>query len=162
MIVGLLSDTHDRLDMLARALEAFRARGASLVLHAGDWCAPFTVEALNRAGIPYHGIFGNNDGDRLLLHARSEGRIGRAGTVVELGAGWRALLLHEPDNVEVLAAAGFFRLIIHGHDHRPRVEELGSTLVVDPGECCGWLSGKPTAALLDTSSGLAEIIALRS
>lgn len=160
MLVGILADTHDNLDTLRRALDDFRRRGVEHILHAGDWVAPFTVRELGASGIPFEGVFGNNDGDRILLSSASGGRIHRPGHAAEVG-GRRVLLLHEPDNVEELAGSGRFDVIIHGHDHRPAVSSIGSTLVLDPGEACGWVSGRPTAALLETEALDTEILELR-
>jgi len=37
---------------------------------------------------------------------------------------------------------------------------MGKTLVINPGEVCGYLTGKPTIALLDTVKHEAKIISL--
>ena len=160
MLIGVLSDTHDNLDTLRMALSIFRERGAGHVLHAGDWVAPFAVREGVAAGIPFDGVYGNNDGDRVLLAKASSGRIHRAGHALELG-GRRFVLLHEPDNLDALAASGRFDVIVHGHDHQPAAVRAGTTLVIDPGECCGWLTNRPTAALLNTGTLEATIVALR-
>ena len=41
MKIGILSDTHDHLERLAAAIRLLNARDAELVLHLGDWVAPF-------------------------------------------------------------------------------------------------------------------------
>ncbi len=156
MKIGILSDTHDNLKTLEAALGLFREEKVSFIIHAGDWVSPFAVARLTREEIPYIGVFGNNDGDRLMLHQVSGGRIHRPGILVEK-EGLKVLVLHEPDNVDALAASGHFGLIVHGHDHLPRITLMGATLVVNPGECGGWLSGRPSVAILDTASRLAEI-----
>ena len=68
MNVAVLSDTHDHLDRLAKALAAVRDSGAAALVFCGDLCAPFTLAALAEgyAG-PIHAVFGNNDGDRMML-----------------------------------------------------------------------------------------------
>jgi len=38
------------------------------------------------------------------------------------------------------------------------IEKRGRTLVVNPGECCGYLSGKRTVALVDTETMNAELM----
>jgi predicted phosphodiesterase len=44
-----------------------------------------------------------------------------------------------------------------GHSHAPLIEKRGRTLVVNPGECCGYLSGKRSIAFVDTATMNAEI-----
>lgn len=156
MKIGIISDTHDNLDKLRDALALFRRQNVGHIIHAGDWVSPFTVALLKKEQLPFFGVFGNNDGDRLLLDRFSGGNIHRSGTEVEID-GLRILVLHEPDNLEALAASGFFDLIIHGHDHKPSVTTMRETIVVNPGECGGWVSGKATAAVFDTSGRLARL-----
>ena len=53
-----------------------------------------------------------------------------------------------------------FDVIVHGHTHRAGVHRKGNTLVVNPGEACGYLSGRSTIALFDTDNQKANIIEL--
>lgn len=156
MIVGILSDTHDNLKALAAALAIFKREEVSYIIHAGDWVSPFTVELLKKEGLPFFGVFGNNDGDKILLNRFSEGNIQRPGSSFELD-GWKILVLHEPDNIEALASSGFFNLIVHGHDHRSNISEINGTIVINPGEAGGWVTGKSTVATLDMKTGQAGI-----
>jgi hypothetical protein len=36
----------------------------------------------------------------------------------------------------------------------------GDTMIINPGEACGWLHGAPTAAILDLESRALEVIRL--
>ena len=69
MKVGLISDTHDRLPAITRLLEEFKVRGVEMVLHAGDYCAPFALRPFIDYAVPMVGIFGRTDGDREGLRA---------------------------------------------------------------------------------------------
>jgi hypothetical protein len=40
------------------------------------------------------------------------------------------------------------------------MKERGDTLIVNPGEGCGWLYGTPSAALLDLDSRKVEFLTL--
>jgi len=65
MRIGLISDTHDNLVALDRALAALEAAGVEAVIHAGDFCSPFALKLLlGRLRVPLLGVFGNNDGER--------------------------------------------------------------------------------------------------
>ena len=161
MRLGLLADSHDHLEHLRRAVEAFQARGVTALVHAGDFVAPFAIPPLGRLGVPVYGVFGNNDGERLGLAARFAeigGRLSERPLELEL-AGRKILVLHEPFGLEGLAAAGTWSLVVYGHTHRVDVRP-GPTLVVNPGETCGWLTGRPTAAIVDLEAGQAEIVEL--
>jgi hypothetical protein len=69
-------------------------------------------------------------------------------------------LLHGGD-VELLEALidqERFDVVVHGHTHIAEIRRKGKTLVVNPGEVCGYLTGKSTLALLDTVKREAKII----
>ena len=162
MIVGLISDTHDRIRSIKRAMSLFREEGVELVLHAGDIISPFTAKYFD---IEMMAVFGNNDGDRLNLeknfsNCRFLGEFGE----VELSNGKKVFLIHKLEDwlLEVLVSSGRYLAIVHGHTHVPEIKELGGTKVVNPGEACGYVSGKETMALLDTEREEVWIKTLRS
>jgi len=49
---------------------------------------------------------------------------------------------------------------VHGHDHVAKIAKVGGTLIVNPGEVGGWLTGRSSFGLLDTETLEAEIIDL--
>jgi len=51
--------------------------------------------------------------------------------------------------------------VVHGHAHEAKVYRKGRTLIVNPGEACGYLTGRSTIALLDTSKLEVKIVELR-
>jgi hypothetical protein len=51
--------------------------------------------------------------------------------------------------VDALQETGKYDLVIRGHTHQMGVSE-GKTMVINPGETCGYLSGEKTVILLDT------------
>ena len=75
--------------------------------------------------------------------------------------GRRIALLHgtHEDIVGALLKSGSFDVVVRGHNHRAEVRE-GKTLLVNPGEVCGYLSGRQTVALLDLAELRAEILQL--
>ncbi|MFN3535276.1 MAG: metallophosphoesterase family protein, partial [Desulfatiglandales bacterium] len=75
MLIGILSDSHDNLPMIQKAVEVLKRRGVDLVLHAGDYVAPFSLKPLLDSFGQFIGVFGNNDGEILGIFQKSEGRI---------------------------------------------------------------------------------------
>ena len=61
MRVGLLSDTHDRVSAIDALLKEMLAREVSFVLHAGDFCSPFSLRPFQDHGVAMAGVFGRND-----------------------------------------------------------------------------------------------------
>jgi putative phosphoesterase len=146
MRIGIISDTHDRLPTLRAALERFRQLGVDTLLHPGDVVAPFAARVL--AGFPgaLHITYGNNDGERAGLKTVLP-QIQDGPLWVELG-GKRLLLHHFVDwcTPEDLARAD---VIVTGHTHELVVERRAGQLFLNPGECCGWVTGRATVATLD-------------
>ncbi len=163
MLIGVISDTHDHLTNIRKAVSLFSARRAEVILHGGDFCSPFTLpefKPLTDGGVKMHAIFGNNDGDRMLLARRGEGFCTfRDGAYVLTLGGRRIVLLHYPDVAEDLFAAGTFDLVIYGHNHQARVEGTARKLL-NPGTCSGYLTDKATVAMVDTGDMAVEIVTL--
>ncbi|GAG53344.1 unnamed protein product [marine sediment metagenome] len=157
MRVGVVSDTHDRLPMIDRALALLAECGAEALLHPGDLVAPFAAQRLKRWPGPLFVIYGNNDGERAglkeILPDIQDGPLS-----VELG-GRNILLHHFVDwcRPEQIARAD---VIVSGHTHGCTNEHRDGKLFLNPGECCGWVTGRCTAAVLDTDTLSAEIIDL--
>jgi putative phosphoesterase len=157
--IGIISDTHDNVDRIKQAVSIFNERCVSLVIHGGDYTSPFSLLPLEELHAEFVGIFGNNDGDKLLLMERSKGRIHRQ----PYKFSWsekRIVIIHEPDLVEDLAASGHFDLIVYGHTHRAHIEKVNGGLIVNPGEAGHWLYGKSTVALVDLETMEGEVVGL--
>lgn len=166
LLIGLISDTHDRLPMVDKAIKALNDENVELVLHAGDYVSPFVIPRFKELKARLIGVFGNNDGDHEFLkrrfsedkHLEIRGDFAR----IALG-GVKIALLHggDEDLLMALIDGGSFDVVVHGHAHEAKVYRKGNTLIVNPGEVCGYLTGKSTIALLDTEKLEARILELR-
>ena len=159
MKIGIISDTHDNVPRIREAVEIFKEKDVDLVIHAGDYIAPFAVAPLRDLDCEYVGVFGNNDGERLGISKISQGRISVHPHSMEFG-GKKILVLHEPGELNALIKSQMYDIVIYGHTHDPLVEKEGRTLAINPGECGGWLRGRCTIALADLDEMTAEIIQL--
>jgi len=159
-LIGLITDTHDNKTAVEKAVALFNARKVEKVLHGGDYVAPFNAKWMAALEMPMIGVFGNNDGERFGLRAQFEpiGHIHRAPYAFEYG-GKRLLLMHEPDEIDALAASGVYDAIVYGHTHGIDVRP-GKTLIVNPGEACGWTTGRETVGVLDLATMAVEIVDL--
>jgi len=165
MIVGLIADTHDRLPNVEKAVKKFNAEKVELVLHAGDYVAPFVIPKFKDLNAKLIGVFGNNDGDHELLRKRfSEyGNLEIRGSFAEITVdGVKIALIHGTESalLKALIESEGFDVVVHGHSHKAEIYENGKTLVINPGEACGYLTGKSTIGLLDTTKREARIIEL--
>ena len=165
MKIGLLADTHDRMPAIEELLRRMGELGVELVMHAGDYCAPFALRPFAKAGVPVLGVFGRNDGDRdgLRAAAASSGlatELFESPHSFEVG-GKTILLVHDLGEVQPRSIEAH-AVVVHGCAHKPGVEHRGTTLLINPGEGCGWLGGAPSAAVLDLDTDAVEFITLNA
>ncbi len=158
MRIGVLSDTHDRLPAMDHALALLRQRGVEMLVHPGDVIAPFAAKRLLAWTGPLKITYGNNDGERRglksVLPQIQDGPL-------SFEAGGRQILLHhfiDWCSPESIAAA---EIIVTGHTHEVVNETRDGRLFLNPGECCGWVNGRCTVAILDTDGPSAEIIEVK-
>jgi hypothetical protein len=136
MLLGIVSDTHDNVAAVERAVAAFEERGVDAVVHCGDYIAPPVLPFFE--GLTLHGVLGNNDGELDGLEAgfRSLGNGSTLhGRFAELSFdGARVAVLHgeDRDRVEALAADDY-DLVCYGHHHEAEVREVDGTTVCNPG-----------------------------
>ncbi|MBX9929313.1 MAG: metallophosphoesterase [Gemmatimonadaceae bacterium] len=162
MLVGVLSDTHDRVPAVAALLAKFNERGVGLVLHAGDFCSPFSLLPFQDAGVALAGIFGRNDGDHEGLRAIAQQGMGHelfeSPHSLTIGD-HKVLLVHDITDASDRSIAAH-DVVVHGHLHRQEMKTRGNTLIVNPGEACGWLHGSPGGALIDLQTKHVEFVKL--
>jgi putative phosphoesterase len=163
MLIGVISDTHDNLPMIEKAVKKLNEENVALVLHAGDYVSPFVIPKFTALNVKLIGVFGNNDGDHEFLKKQfsETENCEIRGRFAEIDAeGFKIALLHgdETELLNALINCEYFDAVITGHAHSLSVRKKGKTLVVNPGEVCGYLSGKSTMALLDTEKREAKLI----
>lgn len=159
MHVGIMSDTHDNVVLTKKAIDLFNEKKVGFVIHAGDFTSPFTLKLFKNLNCKYAGIFGNNDGDKLLLIEKSEGNIYNQPHIFILH-NRKIITIHEHHLVDALADSGHFDLLVYGHTHTPDIRKTRETLIINPGEAGSWLYGKSTVALANLDTMEAEIIEL--
>jgi putative phosphoesterase len=161
MLIGIISDSHDHEPHIKQAVTVFKNRKVDLVVHAGDYCSPFTIPHFK--GLPLHGIFGNNDGDHYLLMQKfREISAELRGTFFEMDVdGCSLAVYHGTDQpiTDALRNCGKYDVVISGHTHEVVKRKVGDTLALNPGTAHGF-GEKATIALLDSNVLEAEIVEL--
>jgi putative phosphoesterase len=157
MLMGIFGDSHDHMENIEKAVEKFNRERIDLAIHTGDYISPFVIPAIAKLASPIIGVYGNNDGDQAALHARCsefpEVRINGYYTQIAHD-GLKIALIHGHDAalLQDLIVSGYYDLVVHGHTHRADLYRKGRTLVLNPGELCGYLTSKATVAFFDTLS----------
>ncbi len=165
MLIGAISDSHDNLLQIEKAVQTLNNQKVDLVLHAGDYVSGFVIPKFKNLNCRLIGVFGNNDGDHELLKKRfsetNNCTIHDRFTTVTI-KGYKIALLHgnETELLNVIIESESFDAVIHGHSHNHGIERKGKTLSINPGELCGYLTTKPTLAILDIEKNEAKIIEL--
>jgi len=116
--VGLISDTHG----LLRPEAVAALQGSDFIVHGGDIGDAGILEAL-AAIAPLTVVRGNND---------REPWADRIPETALLKAG--GVLVHAIHDLSQLAAApAGVRVVVSGHSHKPKIEERGGVLYINPG-----------------------------
>lgn len=178
MKIGIISDTHDDLNSVDRAISIFNREKVSLVVHAGDFIFPGVIErfrGLESAKLV--GVLGNNDGEKFGLLKKFE-EIGGDLKRSDLGKiedednkNLRIAIYHGTDQNlrEAAIQSGIYDVFIHGHTHvkrwaqkRIKISDIEKEIVVlNPGTAnrnfptfpssgAGWSEDKPTVIIYDT------------
>jgi uncharacterized protein len=150
MLVGIIADTHGL--MRPEALAALE--GVALILHAGDVGRASVLDAL-RGIAPVHAVAGNIDAPEAGLRQRVAFEL--EGVRLHLSHG------HELGSPTPAALAARYDadVIVYGHTHRPLIEQIGATLVVNPGAAGpARFKLKPSVALLTLPQRQARIVLL--
>lgn len=150
MLIGICSDSHDNVPNIKKAASYFISKNVSKVVHAGDYCSPFTIQHFK--GLNLHGIFGNNDGDIYLLMKKFH-EIGGTlhGHFYRFKSINRSIAVYHgtvPEITQSLIESKRYDVVISGHTHEASVQEFSGTVAINPGTMHGF-EGKGTVALYD-------------
>ena len=161
-LIGIISDTHDNIPMIDKAVKILNEMKVKLVLHAGDYVSPFTVRHFKPLKAKLIGVYGNNCAERTLLKklfsdigADLRGFFAKVNTT-----GLKIALLHGHDEelLQSLTESESYDLVVYGHTHRASIERKGKTMVINPGEVCGYLSGENTMVIYDLDIQKVDIV----
>lgn len=173
--IGVISDTHDNLSFTKKIIQVLLNNEIEALIHLGDFTSPFTVrfihELINGSVNTVIAVLGNNDGDILSiskLFNQYGWQLNPSPCIVEI-EGRKFYLMHGTgpiDFTEKIVRSVFEKLdvdaVLYGHTHMARYERAGSKILLNPGEVCGYIAGKVSAALLETRDQSVEFIELQN
>jgi putative phosphoesterase len=163
MKIGLISDTHDNIQNISKAISLFSSKNVKFVIHAGDIVSPEAVEAFQ--GVKLIAVQGNNDLEIDGL-TKAFDRIGGQlkGELCEMEQDDLIFAIYHGTNSrkkELLIRSGRYNVVVCGHTHKVQYKKFGRTMVINPGTANGWFFGyNATAAVFDTQSGEPEFLNL--
>ena len=158
MLIGILSDTHDKIGIARAAIKMLQSRGAEYFIHCGDVGGEAVLDQL--AGLAAAFVWGNNDWDRDTL-GRSAVRLGLrcCDTFGDLELGGKKFAVIHGDDTRLkrrLLEEQRHDYLLQGHTHVPRDERIGKVRVINPGAL--HRATPKTVAILDTESQALEFI----
>ncbi|MFA6486317.1 MAG: YfcE family phosphodiesterase [Candidatus Magasanikbacteria bacterium] len=160
MKILIISDSHDNVPNLEKVLKWAQTNDIGALIHAGDLSAPSVlIKTLSpRFNKEIYLINGNVTDKELLAKASKDlanvKYLGDEGEV-QLG-GKKIYVTHFPQRAQVIASAGVYDLVIHGHTHQAGVAPVGDKQILNPGTL-GGLYYPPTFSIYDTTTGEVKI-----
>ena len=159
MLIGVLSDTHGRVDRTQQAVRLLESLRVERVLHCGDVGSLGVLELLG--AWPTEFVLGNVDSPWALRDAvLAEGHTchDRFGSLAWEGK--QIALLHGDEQRRLREAihGGHWDLVCCGHTHQAEITTVDRTLVLNPGAL--HRSSRPSIAVVELPGLRASLVSL--
>jgi putative phosphoesterase len=118
--IGIISDTHG----LLRPEAVTYLQGSDLIIHAGDIGDLQIIDRLEAIS-PVIAVRGNMDNEIRSYDLKKT-------EVVDLG-GHVIYILHDASRLDIEPSSANIRAVIHGHSHRPAIQQHYGVLYINPG-----------------------------
>ena len=128
MTLGVISDTHRRVDLAKFCIQTLKKEGAEFLVHAGDIVEEKTLQLLEKSTLPYVAVLGNNDAHLKSL-ADKYNLFHEPYTF--MFQEYKIKLMHHP-----LYLTPDANIVIYGHTHHFEANLLNGTFFLNPGEVC--------------------------
>ena len=161
VIIGILSDTHDRLENMIAGLDLLRAGGAEFFIHCGDVGGERILDQL--AGLRAAIVWGNNDWDRREL-GRYAGILGIQvlDNFGQLELGGKRFAVTHGDDAQIVRQVIDRQeddYLLLGHSHVRADHRIGKIRIINPGAL--HRATQKSVAKLDTVTDRLEFLMLR-
>jgi hypothetical protein len=176
MKVAIISDIHDNLTNLEKFLEWAKENEIEELFVCGDLCAPATLVRVLAPGFSgkIRIVFGNvcdrdleqEKADELknVIHYGDLAEFEISRKFAENHADERGkdnksvkvVLTHFPEVAKKLAESQKYDMVFYGHSHKPWIEQVGKTILANPGTLSGMFY-EATFATWNTENGKLEL-----
>jgi len=158
VIVGILSDTHGKIEPTKAALAVLKTAQSEFYIHCGDVGGVPILDLL--AGLPLAFVWGNTDyyRDELTSYAKGIG-LQCHGDLADLELDGRHIAVTHGDESLILKkiiAGGRHEYLMHGHTHVARDQKIHGLRYINPGAV--HRSPRPSVAVLDTRSEILRFL----
>jgi hypothetical protein len=162
MKIAIISDTHDNLANLKKALSLIEKEGAKSLIHCGDIFEPETAkEILENFFGETHLVLSNVDEDYFreigenFFKLFPQMKIWRKFGEIEIDKK-KIAFSHSPRIAFQLSFSQKYDIVFYGHLHKPWETKIKKTKLVNPGNVAGMFF-KPTFAIYDTKTNELEL-----
>jgi putative phosphoesterase len=135
VIIGILSDTHDRDAAMSAGIDTLRRNNAEFFIHCGDIGSERCIDLL--AGLPCAFVFGNTDWDRAKLSRYAASiEVPCYGNFANLELGGKQIAVIHGDDFRLkqrLIDEQNHDYILQGHTHIHDERRVGKTRLINPG-----------------------------
>jgi putative phosphoesterase len=156
--IGIVSDTHEHVKTIIKAVALFKERNPAIVIHCGDIISPPVLERF--AGLPLRLVYGNNDGERSGLKKKcAELGFTEIVDTLTFECADKKFFVNHGTNPRVIAEAAAsqqYDYVLHGHTHEMRNEMVGRTRIINPGAL--FSADSYTVAFLTVETGAVEFV----
>lgn len=143
MKIGLLSDTHKKIDYSQSVLDHLVDAGAEFLIHCGDIVKEEMLLQLKQSGKKYVAVYGNNDPHLAQVHNRY--KLVQEPHYFKL-ARTKFKLMHLPFYMSPDA-----EVVLFGHTHTFECDFKNGTLFLNPGEACARSKPVSECAMLEVT-----------
>lgn len=157
--LAVISDVHDNLANLKKALEYIKNNQVDFLICTGDLQSPEAWAELDKLAIPVFAAKGNAD-DALDLSSFQHLQIWQSFGEIELN-GKKILFSHYPEIIKKILdqKPNYYQLALHGHSHKPWEENYNNTKILNPGNVAS-VRYAPTFAIINLDNLQAQLILL--
>ncbi|MFA5128943.1 MAG: metallophosphoesterase family protein [Patescibacteria group bacterium] len=160
MRLAIISDSHDNIPNMEKALTWINQNNVELIIHCGDLAAPSMLAEIiaPKFSGEFHFVHGNvGDPELLEKIAKDFSNVTAHGEVGQIELDNRKIsFTHFPEKALELAKKDELDLVFYGHTHKPWEEKIGRTRLVNPGTLAGMFY-RATFAVYDTKSDKLEL-----
>jgi len=163
MKIAVISDTHDNIINLKKCLDYLNNQGINVLIHCGDISTWNTLKFLrkNFTGEIY-ACLGNMDIEPELMAVKAK-KMKNINFYSDFGEieieGLPILFAHEPVNLNRYLIKNSTPVAFCGHTHKPGLEKVAQTIVINPGTLSGMFT-QATFAIFDTAVKAPQLILL--